>query len=115
MPGLVVSVPEPLQQRAWHHNRNGCCWCGSPVTPFSDRSIYLADHLLVLPGDAPAHPRPGRTAVVDVKRVLLATIDQFQPTLPVFSWRDIQIYAPVDGRVATLCRTPLRCSTPATR
>ena len=26
------------------------------------------------------------------------TVDQFQPTLLVFSWRDIQIYAPVDGR-----------------
>ena len=36
--------------------------------------------------------------VLDVQRVLLATVDQFRPTLLVFSWRDIQIYAPVDGR-----------------
>ena len=36
--------------------------------------------------------------VLDVQRVLLDTIDQFRPTLLVFSWRDIQIYAPVDGR-----------------
>ena len=36
--------------------------------------------------------------VLDVHRVLDATVDQFKPTLLVFSWRDIQIYAPVDGR-----------------
>ncbi len=36
--------------------------------------------------------------LLDVERVLLATIEAFRPTLLVFSWRDIQIYAPVDGR-----------------
>ena len=36
--------------------------------------------------------------MLDVHRVLRITIDQFRPTLLVFSWRDIQIYAPVDGR-----------------
>ena len=30
--------------------------------------------------------------------MLISTVDQFRPTLLVFSWRDIQIYAPVDGR-----------------
>ncbi|MEB3159066.1 MAG: radical SAM protein [Synechococcus sp.] len=36
--------------------------------------------------------------LMDAERVLLATITTFQPSLLVFSWRDIQIYAPVDGR-----------------
>ena len=36
--------------------------------------------------------------VLDVERVLRTVVDQFRPTLLVFSWRDIQIYAPVDGR-----------------
>ena len=35
---------------------------------------------------------------LDVGRALLATVAQFRSTLLVFSWRDIQIYAPVDGR-----------------
>ena len=30
--------------------------------------------------------------------MLLATVAQCRPTLLVFSWRDIQIYVPVDGR-----------------
>ena len=36
--------------------------------------------------------------MIDVDRVLRSCIDAFRPTLLVFSWRDIQIYAPVDGR-----------------
>ena len=36
--------------------------------------------------------------LMDAERVLLATITTFRPSLLVFSWRDIQIYAPVDGR-----------------
>ena len=35
---------------------------------------------------------------MDVTRVLIANINDFHPSLLVFSWRDIQIYAPVDGR-----------------
>ena len=51
--------------------------------------------------------------VLDVHRVLDATVDQFKPTLLVFSWRDIQIYAPVDGRGAILFRIRSRSFTPA--
>ena len=34
-----------------------------------------------------------------VSKYLARKIDQFRPHLIIFSWRDIQIYAPVDGRV----------------
>ena len=33
-----------------------------------------------------------------VSKILKRKIDQFRPHLIIFSWRDIQIYAPVDGR-----------------
>ena len=69
----------------------------NPIFPLGP--VYLADHLhKCFPGlpqrilDLAAVPQ------LDVERVLLATVAQFRPTLLVFSWRDIQIYAPVDGR-----------------
>jgi len=69
----------------------------NPIFPVGP--IYLADHLHkrfpTLPQeilDLAAVP------VLDVRRVLRQAIDRFRPTLLVFSWRDIQIYAPVDGR-----------------
>ena len=69
----------------------------NPIFPIGP--IYLADHLHKL---FPALPQRlldlAAVPVLDVERVLKATIDAFKPTLVVFSWRDIQIYAPVDGR-----------------
>ena len=69
----------------------------NPIFPIGP--IYLADHLHKC---FPAMPQRildlAALPVLDVHRVLDATVDQFQPTLLVFSWRDIQIYAPVDGR-----------------
>ncbi len=69
----------------------------NPIFPIGP--IYLADHLhKVMPSvgqrilDLAAVPAP------DVERSLLETVDAFRPTVLVFSWRDIQIYAPVDGR-----------------
>ncbi len=69
----------------------------NPIFPIGP--IYLADHLHkcfpLLPQrilDLAAVP------LLDVQRILLENISQFHPSLLVFSWRDIQIYAPVDGR-----------------
>ncbi len=69
----------------------------NPIFPIGP--IYLADHLHKrfpkLPQkilDLAALP------LMDVTRVLIANINDFHPSLLVFSWRDIQIYAPVDGR-----------------
>ena len=69
----------------------------NPIFPIGP--IYLADHL------HKQFPQLGQrildlaaVPVLDVERVLLQVITAFRPTLLVFSWRDIQIYAPVDGR-----------------
>lgn len=69
----------------------------NPIFPVGP--VYLADHLHKR---FPALPQRildlAAVSVLDVERVLLATIEAFRPSLLVFSWRDIQIYAPVDGR-----------------
>ena len=69
----------------------------NPIFPIGP--IYLADHLHKCFPEMPQRILDlAALPVLDVHRVLDATVDQFQPTLLVFSWRDIQIYAPVDGR-----------------
>jgi radical SAM superfamily enzyme YgiQ (UPF0313 family) len=69
----------------------------NPIFPIGP--IYLADHLHK---QFPALPQRildlAAVPVLDVERVLAQVVEAFRPTLLVFSWRDIQIYAPVDGR-----------------
>ena len=69
----------------------------NPIFPIGP--IYLADHLHK---QFPALPQRmldlAAVPLLDVQRVLRAEVERFRPTLLVFSWRDIQIYAPVDGR-----------------
>ena len=69
----------------------------NPIFPIGP--IYLADHvhkcfpnieqqlidLAIIPSDK-------------TTKYLTRKIDQFRPHLIIFSWREIQIYAPVDGR-----------------
>jgi len=69
----------------------------NPIFPIGP--IYLADHLhKQFPAMEQRILDLAALPLLDVERVLLATVQSFQPTLLVFSWRDIQIYAPVDGR-----------------
>jgi radical SAM superfamily enzyme YgiQ (UPF0313 family) len=69
----------------------------NPIFPVGP--VYLADHLHKRFPELPQRILDlAALPVLDVERVLLASIDAFRPTLLVFSWRDIQIYAPVDGR-----------------
>jgi radical SAM superfamily enzyme YgiQ (UPF0313 family) len=69
----------------------------NPIFPLGP--IYLADHLQKqFPGLPQRILDLAAVPLLDVERVLLATVAAFRPTLLVFSWRDIQIYAPVDGR-----------------
>lgn len=69
----------------------------NPIFPIGP--IYLADHLeKCFPGLQQRILDLAALPLLDVRQVLLRTIDQFRPTLLVFSWRDLQIYAPVDGR-----------------
>lgn len=69
----------------------------NPIFPIGP--IYLADHLhKCFPTLQQKILDLAALPVVDVERVLISTINSFQPSILVFSWRDIQIYAPVDGR-----------------
>ncbi len=69
----------------------------NPIFPIGP--IYLADHLhKCFPKLTQKILDLAALPVLDVERILIQTINSFKPSLIVFSWRDIQIYAPVDGR-----------------
>ncbi len=69
----------------------------NPIFPIGP--IYLADHVhKCFPDIKQSILDLASLPILDVERVLINHINTFQPTLLVFSWRDIQIYAPVDGR-----------------
>lgn len=69
----------------------------NPIFPIG--VVYLADHIHKLfPEVKQKIFDLGTVAPLDFNSALDNCIDQFKPTLLVFSWRDIQIYAPVGGR-----------------
>ncbi|MGL5081721.1 MAG: photosystem II high light acclimation radical SAM protein [Microcoleaceae cyanobacterium] len=69
----------------------------NPIFPIG--VVYLADHVHKLFSNVEQQIFDlGTVPPLDYSPALDACIDQFQPTLIVFSWRDIQIYAPVGGR-----------------
>ena len=69
----------------------------NPIFPIG--VIYLADHVhKQFPAVQQRIFDLGTVPPLDYTSALDECIDAFQPTLIVFSWRDIQIYAPVGGR-----------------
>ena len=69
----------------------------NPIFPIGP--IYLADHIhKCFPEIKQLIVDLASIPILDVDRILIKTIKHFKPNLIVFSWRDIQIYAPVDGR-----------------
>ena len=69
----------------------------NPIFPIGP--IYLADHIhKCFPEIQQLIVDLASLPILDVERILIKNIKAFGPTLIVFSWRDIQIYAPVDGR-----------------
>ncbi|MDX2232164.1 MAG: radical SAM protein [Leptolyngbyaceae cyanobacterium bins.349] len=69
----------------------------NPIFPIG--VVYLADHVhKVFSGIEQRIFDLGAVPPLDYTTALMTCIDEFQPTLLVFSWRDIQIYAPVGGR-----------------
>lgn len=69
----------------------------NPIFPIG--VVYLADHVHKLfPQVQQRIFDLGTVPPIDYATALDACIDEFKPTLLVFSWRDIQIYAPVGGR-----------------
>ncbi len=69
----------------------------NPIFPIG--VVYLADYVHKMFPDIKQRIFDlGTVPPLDFNRALDACIDEFKPNLLVFSWRDIQIYAPVGGR-----------------
>lgn len=69
----------------------------NPIFPIG--VVYLADHVhKCFPAVEQRIFDLGTVPPLDYGKAMDACIDEFQPTMLVFSWRDIQIYAPVGGR-----------------
>ncbi|NER39099.1 MAG: B12-binding domain-containing radical SAM protein [Oscillatoria sp. SIO1A7] len=69
----------------------------NPIFPIG--VVYLADSVQKLFPDVEQRIFDlGTVPPLDFGSALDTCVDEFQPTLLVFSWRDIQIYAPVGGR-----------------
>ncbi|HEY9819025.1 MAG TPA: photosystem II high light acclimation radical SAM protein, partial [Candidatus Obscuribacterales bacterium] len=69
----------------------------NPIFPIG--VVYLADHVhKQFPAIEQRIFDLGTVPPLDFSTALDDCIDEFQPSLLVFSWRDIQIYAPVGGR-----------------
>jgi radical SAM superfamily enzyme YgiQ (UPF0313 family) len=69
----------------------------NPIFPVG--VVYLADHVHKLfPAIEQRIFDLGTVAPLDYVPAMDAAIDEFQPNLIIFSWRDIQIYAPVGDR-----------------
>ncbi len=69
----------------------------NPIFPIG--VVYLADHIhKQFPAVSQRIFDLGAVPPLDYGPALDHCIDAFQPSLLVFSWRDIQIYAPVGGR-----------------
>ncbi len=69
----------------------------NPIFPIG--VVYLADYIhKQLPEVEQRIFDLGTVPPLDFRQALSRCIDEFRPTHLVFSWRDIQIYAPVGGR-----------------
>ncbi len=69
----------------------------NPIFPIGP--IYLADHIhKCFPQIDQQFIDLAIVPLNNVSKYLKRKIDQFRPHIIVYSWRDIQIYAPVDGR-----------------
>ncbi len=69
----------------------------NPIFPIG--IVYLSDHIhKCFPEIEQRIFDLGTIPPLDFNTALDTCVDEFQPTLLVFSWRDIQIYAPVGGR-----------------
>ncbi len=69
----------------------------NPIFPIGP--VYLADHIhKCFPEIEQQFIDLAIIPLNSVSKYLKRKIDQFRPHLIIYSWRDIQIYAPVDGR-----------------
>ena len=69
----------------------------NPIFPIG--VVYLADHIhKIFPSAEQKIFDLGTVPPLEYDQALRRCIQDFKPTILVFSWRDIQIYAPVGGR-----------------
>ena len=69
----------------------------NPIFPIG--VVYLADHVHKLFKNVEQRIFDlGTVPPLDYKSALDNCIDEFKPTLLIYSWRDIHIFAPVGGR-----------------
>jgi radical SAM superfamily enzyme YgiQ (UPF0313 family) len=88
-----MGVKRPVMDNRILYVRLPC----NPIFPIG--VVYLADHIHKLfPTIEQRIFDLGCVPPLDYTSALDQCIDEFKPTLLVFSWRDIQIYAPVGGR-----------------
>jgi hypothetical protein len=78
----------------------------NPIFPIG--VVYLSDHVhKIFPDVEQRIFDLGTVPPLDFASALDACVNEFKPTLLVYSWRDIQIYAPVGGRGGNpLLKTP---------
>lgn len=88
-----MEVKRPIMDNRILYVRLPC----NPIFPIG--VVYLADHVHKLfPTIEQRIFDLGTVPPLDYAAALDRCIDEFKPTLLVYSWRDIQIYAPVGGR-----------------
>ena len=97
---LRTTTLSAISNRTSNCTSNRILYVRLPCNPiFPIGVVYLADHIHKLFPDLEQQIFDmGTVPPLDFTRSLDERIDSFQPTLLVFSWRDIQIYAPVGGR-----------------
>ncbi len=95
---ILLSAMGKMEQTKTMENR--ILYVRLPCNPiFPIGVVYLCDHVHKLFPQAEQRIFDlGTVPPLDFSSALDRCIDEFQPTLLVFSWRDIQIYAPVGGR-----------------
>ena len=95
---LFRSVTDQAATMRPTHNR--ILYVRLPCNPiFPIGAVYLADFVHKQFHDVEQRIFDlGTVPPLDFKPALDREVDEFQPDLLVFSWRDIQIYAPVGGR-----------------
>ncbi|MBD2519618.1 B12-binding domain-containing radical SAM protein [Nostoc sp. FACHB-973] len=88
-----MAVKTPMMENRILYVRLPC----NPIFPIG--VVYLSDHVhKQFPNIEQRIFDLGTVPPLDYTSALDRCIDEFKPTLLVFSWRDIQIYAPVGGR-----------------
>ncbi|MFM7325556.1 MAG: radical SAM protein, partial [Nodosilinea sp.] len=90
---MTLPMPQTLSGDRILYVRLPC----NPIFPIG--VVYLADHVhKCFPQVEQRIFDLGAVPPLDYGGALDRCIDEFRPTLLVFSWRDIQIFAPVGGR-----------------